>query len=823
LAAAAAAGVSLGGAVITAAPAAAQPAHSNIWEYQYTDVGTLDGISCVDAGSCVAVGVGEGPVAVINTTASNANDWSNFDSGDLPGSRMHAVSCFSARLTYPGNCETGGGTGDGGPSAAWFDGDVWETANTPEWSSGFTGMSCTVGNVSEPLAQQPAAFQPKAQNQTPYCVGVGDRYNNADAAVTYDGTHFTDTTPDLGAGTLVDVSCSGAFCMAVGGRGTGKVSGSRSEPVFAATSTDGGFNWSDVSPDAFGQFASVWCTNSPRDYCVVVGYDDDANGPSMWVYDNGSWTDHTGVLNSMEDSYYDDTTDQLTGVSCSSIDDCVAVGDWVGSGEDTKIVLATTDGGSSWTDESDTFFGEGSIDYLSRVSCISSGSCWLVGSSDSGTAVAYASNPFGGGGGVGGGTAQATCPPGAVCTTATTPNGANPAIATEDGITATGENGTGTVEAGTYASDPAGPPTFNSTGRYFDVQVSSGNTFSDVVVQDCDLNGGTSLQWWNPAANSGAGGWQPVVGDPGPTYSAGPPACLTFTVDSSSSPTLAQLTGTVFAVAAPGSTATAANGQQEGYWVAGSDGGVYAFGNAGFYGSVPGTIGHAPASPVVGMAATPDAKGYWLAGSDGGAFSFGDAAFHGSVPGAGVHVGNVVGIASTADGAGYWMVGADGGVYAFGDAGFYGSVPGAIGHAPSSPVTGIAPTSDGKGYWLVGSDGGVYAFGDAVFRGSVPGAIGHAPAQPVVGLAATPDGGGYWLVGADGGLFAFGDAGFFGSVPGAGVHVTNVKGMASSSDGQGYWIVGSDGGIYAFGDAGYLGSVPGAGVHVNNVVGMAAT
>ena len=34
--------------------------------------------------------------------------------------------------------------------------------------------------------------------------------------------------------------------------------------------------------------------------------------------------------------------------------------------------------------------------------------------------------------------------------------------------------------------------------------------------------------------------------------------------------------------------------------------------------------------PIVGMAATPDGKGYWLVASDGGIFTFGDAAFYGS-------------------------------------------------------------------------------------------------------------------------------------------------------------------------------------------------
>ena len=39
------------------------------------------------------------------------------------------------------------------------------------------------------------------------------------------------------------------------------------------------------------------------------------------------------------------------------------------------------------------------------------------------------------------------------------------------------------------------------------------------------------------------------------------------------------------------------------------------------------------AAPVVGMASTPDGKGYWLVGADGGVFGFGDAGFFGSMGG----------------------------------------------------------------------------------------------------------------------------------------------------------------------------------------------
>ena len=95
---------------------------------------------------------------------------------------------------------------------------------------------------------------------------------------------------------------------------------------------------------------------------------------------------------------------------------------------------------------------------------------------------------------------------------------------------------------------------------------------------------------------------------------------------------------------------------QGGYWEVASDGGIFNFGDAGFYGSMGGSHLN---KPIVGMAASPYAsavppaqprpagKGYWLVASDGGVFNFGDAAFYGSMGGS--HLNKpIVGAASVA-------------------------------------------------------------------------------------------------------------------------------------------------------------------------------
>ena len=240
----------------------------------------------------------------------------------------------------------------------------------------------------------------------------------------------------------------------------------------------------------------------------------------------------------------------------------------------------------------------------------------------------------------------------------------------------------------------------------------------------------------------------------------------------------------------------AATPSGKGYWLAGSDGGVFAFGDAGFLGSAADLDLQ---KPIVGIAATPSGRGYYLVASDGGLFAYGDATFAGGEGGQPL-TKPIVGMTVDKGTGGYWLVASDGGLFAF-NAPFEGSEGG---QPLAKPVVGMAPTATGKGYWLVASDGGIFSFGDSHFEGSEG---GQRLNKPVVGMAPTASGAGYWLVASDGGIFAFGDATFYGS-DGAITLAQPVVGMAATPTGKGYWLVAADGGIFAFGDAGFSGALP---------------
>jgi len=128
-----------------------------------------------------------------------------------------------------------------------------------------------------------------------------------------------------------------------------------------------------------------------------------------------------------------------------------------------------------------------------------------------------------------------------------------------------------------------------------------------------------------------------------------------------------------------------------------------------------------PAQPIVGIVPTSDGRGYFLVGGDGGVYAFGDASFEGSLPGSGVTTTDVTSIAATPDDRGYWVLLGSGQVYNFGDAPDLASDSNGIGpltnFEPTFVYDHIASTNTGQGYWVLDTFGAVYQYGDANLYG----------------------------------------------------------------------------------------------------------
>jgi myo-inositol-hexaphosphate 3-phosphohydrolase len=233
---------------------------------------------------------------------------------------------------------------------------------------------------------------------------------------------------------------------------------------------------------------------------------------------------------------------------------------------------------------------------------------------------------------------------------------------------------------------------------------------------------------------------------------------------------------------------------RSGYWMVGSDGKVFEFGDAKHFGNITLAAG----AQAIDLEPTPSGNGYWVIDDLGHVFAKGDAKMLGDVDQSLLtKIEIVTSLSATSTGNGYWAFTNLGRVIPFGDAVHYGDMSKV---KLNGPVLDSIPSSSGKGYFMVASDGGIFSFGDATFKGSMGGKPLNKPVQSLVPDA---DGVGYWLVASDGGIFAF-DAQFRGSMGGKPLNKP-VTGMVRY--GNGYLMVGEDGGIFSFSDKKFVGSL----------------
>jgi hypothetical protein len=123
--------------------------------------------------------------------------------------------------------------------------------------------------------------------------------------------------------------------------------------------------------------------------------------------------------------------------------------------------------------------------------------------------------------------------------------------------------------------------------------------------------------------------------------------------------------------------------------------------------------------------------------SDGGIFTFGDAAFYGSL-GATPPASPVAAMVPSAGSDGYWLLEASGTVEPFGGAPMLAPSAGSpLLSSATSPMTSIASSGDDQGYVEVDRGGQVFSFGDAPYFGDVASTLpGYSGS--VVGIAVSP-------------------------------------------------------------------------------------
>ena len=305
-------------------------------------VGSLNSVSCASTSDCIASGNTASSTGFIITSADGGVNWSAQTVPSGVGS-LGAVSCPSTSvcvMTGSSSSGSGGvilGTTDGGTT--------WASEGLPivVYPS---GVSCAT---------------------TSDCVAVGANSGGTGAILTTTdgGTTWVSQSVPGATGLLTGVSCpSTADCTTVGGG-------------LILTTTDGGTTWVNRSlPSGVYQLNGVSCPSTTE--CVSVGNRDSTSsgGVILTTADGGAKWGSQAVPAA---------ADELDGVACPSATFCVAVGGAYDTTtfRDVGVILTTTDGGSTWTNET----VPSGVGMLSGVFCASTSDCMTSGRGSSGGAI----------------------------------------------------------------------------------------------------------------------------------------------------------------------------------------------------------------------------------------------------------------------------------------------------------------------------------------------------------------------------------------------------------------------------------------------------
>jgi hypothetical protein len=360
----------------------------------------LNGVSCVSARHCVAVGsyvdttlVGHAVIEIWDGTS-----WSQATvpqpSDTDQDVTLNAVSCTTATT-----CTAVGGYGQvGQPFAEQLSGSGWSLQTVPG-GYGLTGVSCVdsgsfcaavgaSGGLPGPLLAETRVDGTWSVDPTPdtgeglsavsctgpsACVAVGaGALQNGPQAMSWDGRSWSDRSPAAPAGALYSglggVSCpaAGGPCVAVGTQeGLSQESAPLAESLGSAGWSPQSVPRPSVVEDA--SLTAVSCATSGL--CAAV-----ERTPSIGISQTSLAVRRGGIWSLTPAPSPAGAVDVFSGVACWAQGQCMAVGSDESNHGFTVSSLAELWNGSSWRIVATTTVGA-----LASVSCVSAADCAAVG------------------------------------------------------------------------------------------------------------------------------------------------------------------------------------------------------------------------------------------------------------------------------------------------------------------------------------------------------------------------------------------------------------------------------------------------------------
>jgi hypothetical protein len=336
-----------------------QPAQSQ------TASGVFEGVSCPSAKTCTAVGESITNAGVQVTLAEhwNGKAWSvqpTPSPGDRQNSNLAAVSCVSASACTAVGAFTNS-LGFGVPFAEQWDGIKWMVEPVPDLGSAdstseLTGVSCMSADACMAVGSY--------LNSTGDVVTLADYWNGAQwAAVTTPNPAGTDTS------ILSAVSCKRKqACTAVG-----YYYANNAQLLLAERWNGKAWAIQTISnpPDTTQSFPRAISCPSGRTCMMAGGYVIGRTDLTLAEQrDRGSWT----VQSTANPS---DSQNLFLGLSCHGRQACTGVGYFINN-QGAQVALAENWNGANWTAQVTPNPG-GERNVLTGVSCPSASECIAVG------------------------------------------------------------------------------------------------------------------------------------------------------------------------------------------------------------------------------------------------------------------------------------------------------------------------------------------------------------------------------------------------------------------------------------------------------------